>query len=176
MSELHAKRSASEAAAVLAGPQAPAPPTAKRPLSLAGGALLVLLRCLGGILWIVSVVIAWPRLMRDVDLDGVSSGLVLGVFVAFEALWICSLALFAWALWRGSNRARMLAMCWAATSITASAINYFVSGAEITVRTTLLTLSLDILLLLALSSRDARAWTIGRRDARREHKRQLRRA
>ncbi|MBS3182673.1 MULTISPECIES: hypothetical protein [Leucobacter] len=165
------KRAASETVSALASPSAPAPVSAPRPASLTGGALLVLLRCVGGIVWVVSVFAQWPSIQQDLELDGVAPAVALGVLAAFEAVWLGALALFAWLLWRGSNRARMLAMGWAAVSVTASAVSYFAAGAEITVRTTLLTVSLDILLMLALSSRDARAWTLGRRDARRERRR-----
>ena len=51
-------------------------------------------------------------------------------------------------------------------SVASAAIGYFANGEEITIRTTLLTLALDILVLLALSSRDARAWA--RRPRRRK--------
>jgi hypothetical protein len=49
-------------------------------------------------------------------------------------------------------------MIFATLSITAAAIDYFADGADITIRTTLVTLALDILVLLALSSRAARAY------------------
>lgn len=168
------KRAASEAVRALVSPPATAPVTAPRPASLTGGALLVLLRCVGGIIWVVSVFAQWPSIQQDLELDGVTPAVALGLLAAFQAVWIGSLALLAWFLWRGSNRARMLVMSWAAVSVTSSAISYFAAGAEITVRTTLLTVSLDILLMLALSSRDARAWTLGRRDARRELRRSRR--
>ncbi len=44
-------------------------------------------------------------------------------------------------------------------SIITAAVGYFANGEEITVRTTLVTLALDILVLLALSSRPSRAWS-----------------
>ena len=174
MSREPAKRGASEAVRVLVAPPVPAPADAKRPPSIAGGALLVLLRCVGGVLWVGGAILAWPEIREDIGIEPADSALGLSLLVGFSATGILVLATFAWLLWRGSNRARMLAMCWSAASITTAAIAYFAAGAEITVKTTLLTLSLDILLLLALSSRDARAWTLGKRDARRGRTRERR--
>jgi hypothetical protein len=61
-------------------------------------------------------------------------------------------------------------MVFATLSITLSAIDYFGADAEITLRTTLITLALDILVLLALSSRNARAYARRPRAAKRRRR------
>jgi hypothetical protein len=58
----------------------------------------------------------------------------------------------------GHNWARVIIMAIAAISITASFLQWWDDGLEITIGTTLLTLGLDILILLALSSRSAAAY------------------
>ena len=94
--------------------------------------------------------------------DIIAGAVVLGIVIGGVALWALVLLCFGFGLVRGSNTARMLAQFWAAISITAAAITYFSTSDSITVRATLLTLSLDILILLALSSRNARTWTRGK--------------
>ena len=63
------------------------------------------------------------------------------------------------------NLARVLVMCGVTLSTITAASSYFANGEQITIQTTLLTVSLDILVLLALSSRDARAWARQPRSA-----------
>lgn len=163
------KRPASEpATTILAADELSSAPTG-RPGAIIGGTVLVLLRAAGGALWAAGLVVTWPTVRAEVGLQpGVESRLLLAILLGLVAAWIVVLLLFAWLVWRGSNGARILVMFWVATSITASAVSYFASGAEITIRTTLLTLSLDILVLLALSSRTARAWTRDRSVSRRQ--------
>ncbi|WP_336660073.1 hypothetical protein [Leucobacter sp. USHLN153] len=160
------KRLAVEPPTALLRQEPAAAPDAKRPPAIAGGAALVLLRSVGGIVWLFGLLRSWPEVRTELDLDASQSAVLLGVIIGFEVLWLAVLAAFAWLIWRGSGVARMLAMFWSTVSITASAVTYFTSGQDITIRTTLLTLALDILLLLALSSREARRWTRGRLDVR----------
>ncbi|MBL3699443.1 hypothetical protein [Leucobacter luti] len=155
------KRIAIESASELLAEE-PAAQSAKRPGALTGGILLVLARSLGVVIWILGFLVEWPKLRAEFDLDHESSVWVLGIVIGAVALWALVLLLFGVGLWRGSNTARMLTQFWAALSITAAAITYFSTGDTIALRATLLTLSLDILILLALSSRDARAWTRGK--------------
>jgi hypothetical protein len=49
-------------------------------------------------------------------------------------------------------------MLFATINITIAAIDSFTGDTEVTIRTTFVTVALDILILLALSSRNARAW------------------
>ena len=67
----------------------------------------------------------------------------------------------------GNNAARLAVMIVATLSITLAATDYFTGGEDITLRTTLVTLALDILVLLALSSRAARAYARRPRPKRR---------
>ena len=101
-----------------------------------------------------------------VDIDGVDSADVPGMEQAL--LWIIvgigvlvflvelSVVLL---VYRGVNWARMLVLVIASLGIIVAAVDVAAGGEGITLRTTLITLSLDILILLALSSRSARAYS-----------------
>lgn len=159
----HRKRSAVEPAeALLAREDAIAAP-ARRPLSTSLGALFVLFRAFAGVLWVAGFGLYWHELADEVDLEAELRPLALTFVVGVGALTVLVLLVLAWAVWRGSNFARVLVMCWLTISIVISAIEYFAEGEAITIQTTLLTVALDILVLLALSSRDARAWARRRR-------------
>ncbi|QIM17542.1 hypothetical protein G7066_00330 [Leucobacter coleopterorum] len=120
----------------------------------------MLLRAAAAVVWWIAFIREWPDTIADTDLaqDPDTARILLSILLGLGAVWTLFLVLLARWVWRGSNTARVLVMVWTTLSITVSAIDYFVNGEEITVRTTLLTLALDILVLLALSSRDARAW------------------
>lgn len=147
-------------------------PDMKRPLSTVAGAVLVYLRVLAGLVWMASVLLDWPNWLRDIDVsfdDAVSTpGLAelsltfvitaVGVFLLIDAV----LAFF---ILRGHNWARVVVMSFSAISITTVFIQWWFDGQEITITTTLLSLGLDILILLALSSRSAAAYA--RRNERR---------
>ena len=77
--------------------------------------------------------------------------IVIGAFLLFDAI----LAIL---ILRGHNWARVVIMTFSALSISASFIQWWAEGQEITITTTLLQLGLDILILLALSSRSAAAY------------------
>ena len=62
-------------------------------------------------------------------------------------------------IYRGHNWARVLVMLYAVVSISAAFTTWWVGGQDIRIETTLVTLSLDILVLLALSSRQAAAYS-----------------
>lgn len=162
------KRTAAEPAAVFFDREESIRVPRKRPGSLIGGTLLVLLRAAGTILWMISVLRDLGPSIADVDLTPEESAVLLSIVLGVSGAWMLLLVLLAWLVWRGSNAARILVMLGTTLSITAAAVSYFSMGEEITVRTTLLTLSLDILILLALSSRDARAWARGRKSPRRD--------
>ena len=80
-------------------------------------------------------------------------GLVLNCMI-----WLTFYLVLAWLVWRGVNWARIASMMLATVSILVPFIDWWRSGLDISLRTTLLSLSLDILILLALSSRAARAY------------------
>ena len=62
----------------------------------------------------------------------------------------------------GRNWARIVAMSFATASISVSFVDYAVNGAAITLRTSLVSVTFDILILLALSARDAREFARAR--------------
>ncbi|MBP1326537.1 hypothetical protein JOF28_001769 [Leucobacter exalbidus] len=164
MAELQQKRSAAPDAASQRDDAAT--PGSKRPTVLTLGALLVFLRAAGGVIWTVSFILNWHHVAKTYDLDNELGAVLFTIVCVTEAIWLVVLVLLAWLVLRGSTVARMLVMVGSTIGISVAAFDYFTAGQEITMRTTLLTLTLDILLLLALSSRDTRAWTRGRKRAR----------
>jgi hypothetical protein len=159
------KRPAFEPPAVLVEPVAP-PPDMRRPTATAFGALLVLLRVAAGIVWLLSLALQWDRVLEDDlgleiepgTLDAQTTDTLLVVILVTGGLVLAMDLAFAVLVYFGNNVARLAVMIFATLSITVAAIDYFGGGEDITIRTTLLTLSLDILVLLALSSRAARAY------------------
>lgn len=156
----------------------PVDPAMRRPVATVAGAVLVLLRAVAGVLWGATVVFGLPSWMRAVagaangsaiepdtltlsDLD-VGFGLFAGVLATIFVVQVVFGILLLW----GSNLARVAVMLISVVSISAAFTGWWQLGEEITVRTTLATLSLDVLVLLALSSRDAAAYA-RRKDRRR---------
>lgn len=158
------KRPAFESPVVLAEPVTP-PAAMRRPAATSFGAVLVVLRVVAGVVWLIALALQWDEILQDgevaIDLppgeaDTVDAFLLVIIGVGVVVLLIeIGLAV---AVYFGSNAARLTVMIFATLSITISAIDYFGEDAEITLRTTLVTLALDILVLLALSSRAARAY------------------
>ncbi|MGX5695471.1 LssY C-terminal domain-containing protein [Agromyces soli] len=142
----------------------------RRPIATSLGALLIVVRVLLGVVWLVSLAVQWPTLLRtelDIQIDDVADAdaakLVLWVILVVGAVILVAQLIFAWLVYRGSNWARITVMAVAVLSTLIPAIDYFGGDAEISMRTTLLTLAADILVLLALSSRSARAYARRRR-------------
>ena len=168
------KRPAFEPPAVLVERVAP-PPDMRRPTATVFGALLVLLRVVAGVGWLLSLALQWDRVLVEklgleiepgtLDADDMDNLLVV-ILVAGGILLAIDLA-FAVLVYLGNNVARLAVMIFATLSITVAAVDYFGGGTDITIRTTLLTLALDILVLLALSSRAARAYARRPRPPRR---------
>ena len=160
-----AKRPAFESPAVLARPVTP-PPTMPRPAATAFGAILVVLRVVAGVIWLIALSVSWDQLVSDdlgFELDpgtaeSEASRLILGIVLVFGVIVLLVELVFAVLIWFGSNWARIMVMLFATISITTSWIESVTGDAQITLRTTLITLALDILVLLALSSRNARAY------------------
>ena len=173
MSERHPhKRAAFEP---LAAPVA-RDPAMRRPIATVAGGVLVLLRALAGIVWGLAVAFDLPPWLQVVagaadgsgaeptltlpDL-GVGAGLFFGLLGGIALIQV----VFGILLLRGSNVARVIVMFVSTISIASAFVGWWELGQEITVGTTLVTVSLDILVLLALSSRDAAAFA--RRNERR---------
>lgn len=140
-------------------------PTMRRPPTIVAGAVLVLLRVLAGVLLLVDLAFNWSTLAGQAD-DAVTSltltpdvetaGLIVVLGIGGAVLLVdLLLALF---IFRGGNRARVLVMLISVVSISTAFAGWWAQGQEITIKTTLVSLALDILVLLALSSRSAAAY------------------
>lgn len=147
-------------------------PGMKRPLATTVGAALVLLRVSAGIVWLSSLALQWPEIIKEADvaIDGIAidpttSGVTLALLLGGGALVLAVEALLAVLIFRGLNWPRVVVMLYAVVSISTAFVAWWVQGLDIEIQTTLLTLALDILVLLALSSRDASAYA--RRNERR---------
>lgn len=154
------KRAASESVERLVAAEDPSRAPASRPGSIVGGVILLLLRALSVVPSALALVATWSSSRRELDLEtGAESDLVLALALAMLGVWAVVLLFLSWLVWRQNNAARLLVMLWVSISIIVAAVTHFTGGEHITIRTTLMTLSLDILVLLALSSRAARAWS-----------------
>lgn len=140
-------------------------PGMRRPASTTAGAVLVLLRALAGLLVLLLIAGRFPTLSREVvaTVDGLSPDeangtlIVVGTLTGMLVLADILLAVF---IFRGHNWARVVVMSIAVISITGSFIAWWWQGEEINLGggASLLSLALDILVLLALSSRSSAAY------------------
>lgn len=158
------KRPAYEPAARLLRPTG-YDPDMRRPMATTAGFALVLLRVLAGVIVLVGIAAGWDAMLDDPDsvLDGFDPSpegrqlalwfvLAVGATVLLVDL---ALAIF---VFRGLNWARILVMVVSVISISTVFVAWWAQGQEIEIYGTFLSLSLDILLLLALSSRSASAY------------------
>lgn len=152
------KRAAFEPAQALFRPEDPRSGPKQRPISTTLGALFVIGRAVVGAIWVAAFVIQWIDFARDEGIEAEVTAVVLTLVGVVGGVGIIILLLLGWLIWRGSNAARVVTMCGLTLSIITAAVGYFVQHQEITIHSTLLTVAFDILVLLALSSRDARAW------------------
>lgn len=136
----------------------------RRPAATAFGSVLVLLRVIAGVVWLAAVALNWSAVERefDVRLGGASaaaaSQAALAVVLLIGGTVLAIDLVLAVLIWSGSNWARITVMLFATINITIAAIDSFTGETEVTIRTTFVTVALDILILLALSSRSSRAW------------------
>ncbi|WP_240666333.1 LssY C-terminal domain-containing protein [Oerskovia turbata] len=151
---------------------------AQRPAATTVGALLVVLGVVADLIWLANLALHWEQTLRSLflggdvtqaDIDQASGPLLVLVVVLLSLVALFQLFL-AWRVYLGRNWARDLVMVLAAISTTSSFVGWAVSGNQITFRTTLLTVALDILVLLTLSSRDAAAYAKSRRELRLERR------
>jgi hypothetical protein len=140
-------------------------PEMKRPTSTVVGSALILLRVIAGVVVLVGIATGWDDILADPDtvLEGFDpspegSQAALWCVIAAGATVLLIDLLLAVFVFRGHNWARVIIMIIAVGSITTSFVAWWAQGQEITVDTTYVSLSLDILLLLALSSRGAAAY------------------
>lgn len=162
-------------------------PAMPRPAAIVTGSVLVLLRAAAGALWAASVVFALPPWVRAftgaasgnsgdaLDVPSPDLGVETEVFLGVVGLVCVVQVLFGILILFGNNLARVFVMLISVGSISASFSGWWEDGQQITVSTTLLTLSLDVLVLLALSSRDAAAYA-RRNEGRRGRRRRRRQA
>ncbi|MFF3064054.1 LssY C-terminal domain-containing protein [Oerskovia sp. NPDC057915] len=151
---------------------------ARRPAATTVGALLVVLGVVADLIWLANLALHWDQTLRSLFLGGdvtqadidQASGPLLALVVVLLSLVALFQLFLAWRVFKGRNWARDLVMVLAAFSTTSSFVGWAVSGNQITIRTTLLTVALDILMLLTLSSRDAAAYARSRRELRLERR------
>ncbi|MWB98575.1 hypothetical protein [Agromyces seonyuensis] len=164
------KRTAFEPALRLANRDDQPTRPARRPTQVSIGVVLMVLRAVAGALWLWSLAANWTTLLSDDA--GVSPGpdlseeeyrmvsdFFLTLVLVSGGVVLATLLVFAWLVWAGIDWARIFTMIIASLSVAASAVEWVTGGQDITLPATFLTLSLDILVLLALSSRPARAWS-----------------
>lgn len=152
----------------------------KRPISVYLGVLMILLRAITTVVTAVNVALDWKKV--DISLDaGTSadmsalSSFVLIALMSFFAIAVVIDLVVAGLIFRGSNRARFVAMILATVMVLGSAVDFFADGTSFTLENGgLLGLSLDILVLVALSDSDARDFTTGNSNTRRDMRRSRR--
>lgn len=150
-------------------------PDMKRPGSTVAGGVLVLLRAFAGLLWLSAVALGWEGWVEsllsgasgatasDLGSDELQAGLA--AFLAVGGIVFVFQGTLGVLILRGRNIPRMIVMFFSVLSISAAFTGWWLQGQDIRVETTLVTLALDILILLALSSRSAAAYA--RRNERR---------
>lgn len=164
MSANPAKRPAYEPAARLLQPTV-YDPEMPRPAATIAGTVLVLLRVVAGAVVLAALAVGWDRFVDDTelvldgsDLSAEGSGLGLAVVLTVGAAVLLIDLVLALFLYLGRNWARMWVMVITTLSISASFVAWWAQGQEITLQSTFISLAIDILILLALSSRSAAAY------------------
>jgi hypothetical protein len=161
------KRPAFEPPAALAAPVA-GPAAMRRPIATTVGAALVLLRVLAGVIWLGALSLQWDDVFTEA-VDEVGDPITGDAFAATsQAVYVVTAVLIGIVLlldlvlgvltWLGLNWPRIVVMVISTISISTSFATWWVGDQEITLQTTFVTLALDILVMLALSSRSARAY------------------
>ena len=138
-----------------------------RPIPTTLGFLLMLLRVVAGLVFIGLTVVDFRGFMQaDVfsqtqsltPEDQATATWIVAIFLAVVGLWLLLYLWVAILVYRGSDRARVIAMSLSSLAIVLSAIDFFDGGAQFTLQNNILGLPLDILVVLALSSQRARMW------------------
>jgi hypothetical protein len=167
------KRPAFEIPAELAK-RAPVDVPMRRPVATVVGAALVVLRVLAGVIWLIALALQWPDVLADefdaiteeqLGSDAMEAATAAGLAVVLVVGGVILLVelVLAVLIYVGWNWPRVVVMVFATISISGSFATWWAGDQEITLQTTLLTLSLDILVMLALSSRAARSYARRRR-------------
>lgn len=148
-----------------------ADPDMRRPISISAGVGLIVLRVLAGIVVLVGIAAGWDSLLADPDFvligfdpSSAASDVALATVIGIGAAVLAVDLLLAVFVYRGRNWARILVMLIAVLSISTAFTAWWAQGQSIEQQGTFLSVAVDILLLLALSSRTAAAYA--RRDER----------
>ncbi|GAB2846807.1 hypothetical protein ACFQ0P_04910 [Microbacterium insulae] len=140
-------------------------PDMKRPASIVAGTGLVLLSAVAGVLVLLGVGLTWNDLVASADADfegfeptpeGRAAGLAAVVVAA--AVGVIADLILALFVFLGRNWARVIVMLFAVFSISGYFVAWWAQGQEITLGGAFVSVAVDILLLLALSSRSAAAY------------------
>jgi hypothetical protein len=136
--------------------------TVRRPAPTTFGGVVVLARAVVPVLMVLAVLLDWEGVKQLLVLDAgadtedlLDRDLALWILVAIALAFGLAEFLFGLFVLRGSNVARILVMAFSVTNIVIVAVQH-VQGQAITLNTSLVGLSLDILILIALSSSRAR--------------------
>jgi hypothetical protein len=142
----------------------------KRPVATIVGSVLLACRSVASVLLAGSIVLSVvrdPASLTSIDPTVTSAELlpVVGVVVAIIALFVIADVLLARLVFLGRNWARVTGMFFSLIAIAAQAVSVATGGPEITLRTNLVGVCLDVLLMMALSSDRARIWARRSRKA-----------
>ncbi len=134
----------------------------KRPLSTVLGVILMLVGGVVGTVIVLAIIAGWREILEEASASlSAQESQILDAFmlvlVIVAALGVAFYYLLAILVFRGSNWARVAALTYTGFLVLVSAID-FLSGATITLGKDLFGLPLDILVMLALSSRSSRLW------------------
>lgn len=148
----------------------------RRPPSVVGGSVLMVARTVSGGAVIATVLTRWEEFSAAIEstgarpdpIDPQAAAAVLGWSLGGYGLVLLLYLGLTGLVFAGRNGARVLAMTFASVSILVSFADYSLNGAQITLRTSLVSVTLDILILLALSSTNARHYAGAVRAARRD--------
>lgn len=156
------KRSAFEAPDTLLAPT-PYNPQMRRPVTITTGAALLLLSSFLGILSVFGFLRDWnlSLLTLGASLDGTIGSAAAderSILIAFTVVLFVIDALFGVLVFVGLNWARVFVMVFSVVNTTSAFLVWLTRGAELQSERSLYSLALDILILLALSSRSAAAY------------------
>lgn len=157
------KRAAYEPGTALLRPP-PRDPHMRRPITTVTGASLVLLRAAIGLVSLIPAAIHGD--LRAVDSAGLASDEARWVAFALVVGVLAVQVIFGILIFTGHNVARVLVMLIATIDISTAFVGWVERGGLLRLETAPYTLALDVLVLLALSSRSAAAYARRNQPAR----------
>jgi hypothetical protein len=149
----------------------PRRPRMQRPIPTIMGAALVLLRVLAGFVWLAAVAAQWNELIAEqydelrIEPGDPESDAALAFVLVFGAIVLVIDLVLAVLIFLGFNWPRVVTMVFSTLSISGTFAAWWAGDQNIALDQTLFTLAIDILIMLALSSRAARDYA--RRNDRR---------